>query len=278
MSSEKYLTQFINDHSLRLAKGTLEGYETSVRQLLAFYDKSFHQITRKDIRNWLTHLEENHYQLSTIKTKLLSVKQFYKYCVEEGHLSQNPVASIMVPKVDEKLPTYLEHIHLTQLRQLVKDKKEERAIIEVFYATGVRLRELTAIRKEDINWSERFIHIPEGKRKKARIVLFTRACAEHLEAYLKTRSDTMPYLFLNTKGTERVSHRAIQFWFEAYAEKLGIRLTPHTLRHTFAAHLAMKGMPLPCIQVLLGHTSHIQTQLYARLYNHARKEMYDEWM
>jgi site-specific recombinase XerD len=134
------------------------------------------------------------------------------------------------------------------------------------------------MKKEDIIWLERLIHIPKGKRKKARIVLFTKSCEEYLKAYLESRCDDLPFVFLNRYGTRPLGIRAIQKKFKAYQYHLGIPMTPHTLRHTFAAHLAIKGMPLECIQTLLGHIDPHQTHLYARLYSEARKLMYDEWM
>jgi integrase len=143
----------------------------------------------------------------------------------------------------------------------------------MLYATGVRLRELTAIKIEDIVWSERSIFIPKGKGKKEQIVLFTRACDEILEEFLKDRSDDLPYLFVNKKKTGPACAITIQKKFERYRT-----FSAHRLRHTFAAHLAKKGMPLECIQVLLGHSTPQQSQRYSRLYDHARKEIYDQWM
>lgn len=89
---------------------------------------------------------------------------------------------------------------------------------------------------------------------------------------------TSPFLFLDRYGKGAIDPRLIQHWFESYREELGFYVTPHTLRHTFATHLAMKGMPLSYIQVLLGHDDPRDTHTYARLYGEAQKQMYDEWM
>jgi site-specific recombinase XerD len=136
------------------------------------------------------------------------------------------------------------------------------------------------MKKTEINWSERLILIPNGKRKKGRIVLFTKECAEHLKAYLDSRTDDWPFAFalVTSNGRRSKYARVVDKRFLKYSEQLGFKVTPHTLRHTFAAHLAKKGMPLKCIQDLLGHDKYETTQIYARLYDHARKEMYDEWM
>ncbi len=180
---------------------------------------------------------------------------------------------IPFPQVEDKLPHYLQKEEFIRLRNLVKEHIDYRAIIELFYATGIRLMELVELKKESINWGERIITIPNGKRKKERIVLFTRECGEHLKAYLEyNQDDKQPFVFANYHP------RSIQLRFNEYSTELGVSFTPHTLRHTFAAHLAIKGMPLECIQVLLGHNGPHQTQLYARLYHEARKEIYDQFM
>lgn len=278
LNLEVCLQQFIKDYSFRYEPETVDLYQKAVRQMITYSGESYDLITSSDIRKWAIYLEENNYKAVTIKAKLSGLIVFYRYCVEEGFIKHNPMQSVQLPEIDESLPHYLQHEQLIQLRELVKTSTEERAIIEVLYATGVRISELANIKKEDINWSERTIHIPNGKRKKARIVLFTRSCAEYLESYLRTRLDSLPYVFVNTTGTDAACPRTIQKWFKKYSKILGMRMTPHTLRHTFAAHLAIRGMPLECIQELLGHDSPYQSQLYARLYNHARKLQYDELM
>jgi len=266
------------DYSLRLEQQTVDLYQKAVRQMFAYSNKSFDVIKPKDIRNWLIYLNETGYKSVTIKTKLAGIKLFYKYCMEENFIESNPAKLIPFPQVAESLPHYLQMEQLIRLRQHVEKQIQERALIEVLYTTGMRIGELAEIKKVDIDWSERLILIPNGKRKKERIVLFTRPCAEYLQAYSKMRSDNQPFVFVNTTATGPVCKRTIQKKFKIYTKRLGINLTPHTLRHTFAAHLAIKGMTLDCIQVLLGHDSPHQTQLYARLYNHARKEKYDELM
>lgn len=272
------LKHFKDDYSFRLDEKTVNLYIIAVEQLIAYCDKPFSEINSKDIRRWMSSLELREYKAVTVKSKLAGIKLFFEYCIEEGILTKDPVKNIPFPEVEDKLPRYLQRDELLQLRQLVKGQLEERAVIELLYATGVRLMELVEIKKEDINWSERIITIPKGKRKKGRFVLFTRECGEHLKAYLDLREDTLPFIFVNTTCTGAMCPRTIQSKFESYTKKLGIHISPHTLRHTFAAHLAMKGMPLECIQVLLGHNGPHQTQLYARLYHKARKEIYDQFM
>jgi site-specific recombinase XerD len=278
LSSNLCIKHFINDYSIRLEKATLEGYVTSIRQLLCFCEKSYDEISTGDIRNWLMHLEENGYKMSTIKTKICGLRLFYQYCCEEKLMANNPVVIIQLPKDEDKLPHYLTHEKITQLRLLCEGNLKQRAIIEVLYTTGIRVTELTNMKLEDINWTERMIHIPKGKGKKERIVLFTKECEEYLKTYIQSRFDKLSFVFLDRYGTKKINRRSIQAWFESYRVKLGVFLSPHTLRHTFAAHLAMKGMPLAHLQALLGHENPRHTLLYARLHSHAQKQMYDEWM
>ncbi|MEH7356682.1 tyrosine-type recombinase/integrase [Neobacillus drentensis] len=280
MNTDKWIKRFTLDYQFRLDLNTLTLYHLSIKNLLHYIRKEIDTITKHDIRNWLGHLIEKGYQPSTINTKLAGVKLFFKYCLDEKVISKNPAKDILFSKVEGKLPRYLSMEQLTKLRALLEGRLEERAIVEVLYATGIRMSELAAMKKIDINWSERLILIPKGKRKKGRIVLFTRECAEHLKAYLDSRTDDWPFVFaLVTSNGKRSKHaRVVDQRFLIYSEQLGFKMTPHTLRHTFAAHLAKKGMSLECIQVLLGHDKFETTRVYARLYDHARKEMYDEWM
>lgn len=275
MSTEEYLKQFIEDLQYRFSPSTLTNYKRSVNQMFAFTAKPIAGIRKQDLQNWLGHLTEQGYKVATVYLHVCALKSFFSYCVEEEMLIENPAADLAFPRREESIPKYLTAEQLTGLREHVETVRE-RAIIEILYATGVRISELAAMKKTDINWMERTILIPEGKGKKGRIVLFTPECAEHLQGYLKERTDQLPYVFLNTLETKAINWKHNKF--RVYSNELGYRVTHHIMRHTFAAHLAQKGMPLAYIQVLLGHADIQNTKTYTRLYNAARKEMYDKWM
>ena len=247
ITSEVCVQKFKDDYRFRLSEKSIILYQLAIVQLLDFCSKPFYELATRDIRNWLVHLDENEYKPVTVKSKLAGIKLFYKYCKEEELVKHDPAVSIPFPEIEDQLPHYLENSQLLQLRRIVENRVYERAVIEVLYATGVRIGELVAMKKEEINWSERIITIPNGKRKKARIVLFTRSCGEYLRKYLEERGDDLQYVFVNTSGTGPASIRTIQDRFMSYRKDLGIHLSPHILRHTFAAHLAIKGMPLACI-------------------------------
>lgn len=279
MLIEDCMEKFKEDYSRRLALTTINDYVAAVGQLITYSGKSLDTINAKEIRQWLVHLEKKGLKSTSINKMLSALKLFFTYCLEENWITRNPMSTVSFLAKEQWVPYYLEHHQLMQLRQLVEGNVRERAIVELLYVTGIRLGELVALKQEDINWSECMIYIKEGKGKKDRLVLFTQSCSEYLKAYLAQRQDDLPSLFVTTaRGIRPLGRRGIQWYFAGFTKQLGYRITPHTMRHTFAAHLAMKGMPLACIQALLGHDDPQTAQAYAQLYDHARKQMYDEWM
>lgn len=276
--TEETIKQFQLDFQMRLQPQTLRSYIHSVKQLLSFTEKPIHQTLRRDIRHWLIDLSDQGYKPTSSMSKLIGLKAFFKYCYEEELMSVNPVKSIRFPKRDEVLPRYLSNEQLMKLRKLVEGSLEERAMIEVLFSTGIRVSELKAMKKTDINWSEKTIIIPEGKGKKGRIVLFNQLCAVFLQKYLESRTDDLPFVFVNPRAERHVRTQTIHERFQMYSSMLGFRVTPHMLRYTFTAHLARRGMGLEAIRKLLGHESIHTTHLYARLFDHVQKEQYDKWM
>lgn len=275
---EEYLKNFKEEYQNKQHPESIQHTQLAMKQLLTYCEKSIQDINTRDVRNWLNHLQTNGYAKATVRTKLYRIKPFFKYCLEEAIIQHNCLDSISIPEDKQKLPRYLEMEQMEKFKQLVSSQLRQRAVIEVLYSTGVRVGELCNMKKEDIHWSERMIHIQKGKGKKDRIVLFTKECEEYLKAYLNARHDELPFLFLNRYKNGPLGSGTIRFWFKTYRKELKINMSAHTLRHTFAAHLAIKGMPLVYIQTLLGHENPKDTQLYARLHDHAQKQKYDEWM
>lgn len=275
-NSDLCVQQFEKEYQFKLAKRTLYNYVISIKQLLSYSQQSIKQISNQDIRNWLLDLAMKGNKPDTIRYKLNAIKLFLRFCLEEEIVSCNPAESIPAPKREDILPRYLSEDQLEQLRYLVTGHLKERAVIELLYATGIRVSELSSIKKEDVMWSERTIII-QGKGEKERIVCFDRICEEHLQAYLDTRKDDLPYLIMKERGKGPMSPYSIREKFKEYSQHLGFKCTPHTLRHTFTVNLMMKGMRLEFIQSLLGHGDPQETERYAKLYNHAQKQKYDEW-
>jgi site-specific recombinase XerD len=274
---EQYIEQFGNDYQLRFVARTIRNYQRTLRRLDKHVQKPLDRICKKDIRNLLIALEKDGLKPGTISTNLNGINAFFKYCCEEGWITENPAVGIPYPKLDENLPRYLTHPQLASLRECVKGNLRERAMIEVFYATGIRISELVKLEKEDINWSERSMLIQDGKGKVDRIVLFSAECGQYLETFLTSRTDASPHVFITERSKKGIGISTINLRFKSYSDAIGFRVTPHMLRYTFAAHLAQKEMPLDYIRQLLGHVHPRTTRHYATLHDHARKEMYDKW-
>ncbi|MFC2947524.1 site-specific tyrosine recombinase/integron integrase [Virgibacillus sediminis] len=267
---------FINDHQSRFSSETIRSYRLSLHQFFAFCDKEYDEVKATDIRAWLAGMEEKGLKPRSIHLKLSAVKSFYQYCLEENKVKKNPTSTVHTPKKDDSLPYYLSKRQVALLQEHTKGNVRERAIIETLYATGVRISELLQIKREDIKWENRQIWIRKGKGNKERFVLFTHDCSVRLQAYLNDREIESDYLFCNQRG-EALSRIFVEKKFQDYSKALGFKVVPHTMRHTFAAHLAEKNMSQSYIQELLGHVNINSTHIYTRLMEDARKKQYDKY-
>lgn len=267
---------FFNDHQARFSPETIRSYKIALTQFFSFCQKDYHEVQARDIRDWLASMSEMGLKPRSIQMKLSAIKSFYKYTFEENHLNRNPTIKVKTPQKEDSLPYYLDKRQLAQLQELTKENPRDRAIVETLYATGVRISELLNIKLEDVKWDSRQIWIRKGKGIKERFVLFSHDCAERLKMYLERRLVDSKYLFSNQRG-EPISRCLVELHFRRYTNTLGFKVTPHTMRHTFAAHLAEKGMDFTHIQELLGHENINSTRIYTRLMNHARKKQYDRY-
>jgi len=267
---------FLNDHIGRFSSETVRGYTIALNQFFSFCEKNANEVKAKDIRDWLADMTEKGLKPRSIQLKLAALKSFYQYCVEENILIKNPTGRVRSPQKEDSLPYYLNKRQLAMLQDLTKDHPRERAIVETLYATGVRISELLNIKLEDMRWDTRQIWVTKGKGNKERFVLFTYHSAERLKTYLANRREKSEYLFASPRGGS-LSRCFVELLFRQYSKQLGFRVTPHTLRHTFAAHLAEKGMDYSSIQELLGHANINSTRVYTRLMNHAQKKQYDQY-
>jgi len=270
------IEEFFNEYHARFSSETTKSYRISLHQFFTFCAKPYDEVKATDIRAWLASMEEEGLKLKSINLKLTALKSFYRYCMEEEKLKKNPTFTVKSPKIDDSLPYYLSRRQLTLLQELTRSDPKERALVEALYTTGCRISELLNIKLSDVKWESSQIWIRKGKGNKERFVLITHECAERLKAYLQKRNIDCVYLFSNTRG-EQLSRDLVELNFRKYTVTLGFRVTPHTMRHTFAAHLTEKGMDFNYIQELLGHTNVNSTRIYTRLMNNARKKQYDQY-
>jgi site-specific recombinase XerD len=274
--NQEVLRSFFNDHQVRFSSETNRSYKIALQQFFLFCEKNIDQVKPADIRAWLSSLEEQELKPRTIHLKLSALKSFYRYCMEENIIKKNPTQSIHTPKKDDSLPYYLSKRQVALLQELTKGHSRNRAIVEALYTTGVRVSELLQIQLEDIKWEARQIWIRKGKGNKGRFVFFTHDCAERLKTYIQQRKKESIYLFPGNKG-RHLSRILVERRFQEFTKALGFKVVPHTLRHTFAAHLAEKNMPQSYIQELLGHANFNSTRIYTRLNEEDRKKQYDRY-
>jgi len=242
------------------------------------------------IREWLAELHSAQKKKASIARKLAALRTFFQFLVREGLLESNPAKLVSTPRQEKKLPKHLsieEAIKFIETPDIQTDLgKRDRAMLELMYATGVRVAELTTLNLADIDFRNQLIRVT-GKRRKQRIVPFGDPAASAIRDYLKARDKFLlnspiserddEALFLNYQGT-RITTRSVGRMVEKYIKICaGIhRISPHALRHSFATHLLDSGADLRDIQELLGHARLSTTQVYTHVSMEKLVEVYDK--
>ncbi len=275
-----------------LSEHTLAGYESDLSDFELFVNARKARLADLDhtfIRDFLGHLYDKKLQKSSVARKLACLRTFFKFLVRDGRLKLNPAELIASPKLPKKLPSVLAEDEAAAVVEVpsgstLKDLRD-RAILELLYASGLRVRELAGLCDDSLDMSQQLVRVL-GKGRKQRIVPFGEFAARALQAYLVERDragfsesedDGHVPLFVSLRG-RRLNVRDVQRLVERTRMHLpsGRRLTAHTLRHSFATHLLERGADLRAIQELLGHSSLATTQKYTHVsLEHVRAE-YDK--
>jgi integrase/recombinase XerC len=273
---------------LRLAKGasvhTLRGYRTDFRSFADFLGKE-KLVNKHLIRRYLAKLYEEKSATKTVLRRLSSLRSFYRFAMREKLASENPLEEIDSPKKEKKLPVSLVY---SQVELLLAQPDisshlgfRDRAIMELFYSSGLRLSELVGLNRKDFD-AKNFVLRVLGKGKKVRQVPITATAAQWINNYLAHPGRTLieedpQAIFLNKWGT-RLTSRSVDRQFAAYLQSSGLseRITPHTIRHTIATHWLEHGMDLKTIQLLLGHASLATTTIYTHVSPKLKREVYDK--
>lgn len=241
-------------------------------------------IKYSDVRFYLMYLkEERKEKNSSISRNLSSLKSFYNYMIDNSFTSNNPFNYISGPKKEKKLPRYFEYNELEELFSVIDTDthygKRDLLILEMLYATGVRVGELVRIKVSDINRGERTIVIL-GKGNKERIVHYGEYAEDILDIYLSIsynilNKNKLPELFINNKGTA-LTERGVRTILDRIIKKTGLskNISPHMIRHSFATHLLNEGCDLLSVQKLLGHESLSATQIYTHVTTERLKDVY----
>ena len=300
---EQLLTQFFDHlrYERNVSEHTLRNYQSDLSQFLDYLAPAnghsgkrnvpdVHEIDHITIREWLSTLHSARKKKSSVARKLSALRTFFQFLVREGVIELNPAKLISTPRLEKKLPQHLsieEAIKFIETPDTETDLgKRDRAMLELMYATGVRVSELTKMDLSDVDFKNKLIRVT-GKRRKERIVPFGDPAREALKSYLGARdrllnnapvSEREPEAaFLNYQGT-RITTRSVGRMVEKYIRICAgmHNISPHALRHSFATHLLDSGADLRDIQELLGHARLSSTQIYTHVSMEKLIKVYDK--
>lgn len=229
------------------------------------------------IRNFIGYLLKYGYEKRSTSRKLSTVKSFYKFLKSIKLIKKNPAMGIKSPRLEKKLPSFLTEVQVKEILDLQPPTEisfRDKAILEILYASGLRVAELVNLKISDVDFENRILKV-KGKGEKERIVPFGSYAFNALKKYLEERKDNSPYLFVS-RFNKKLSNRQIQKIVKKYLSKIPNppATNPHILRHTFATHLLDRGADLRAVQELLGHSSLETTQIYTHLTIGKLKEIY----
>lgn len=266
-----------------LANNSIEAYRRDLNELQLYLSSNcsiidITIITDGDIIKYLSYLNHRKLSTATISRKLTAVRTFYRFMVAEEIITIDPTANITLPHPVKKLPSTLnlEEVEMLLNAPDVSDIRglRDRTMLEVLYATGLRVTELVSLTRDNLQLNVGYLRVI-GKGNKERIVPIGSHAIKWLQLYLSNRKDTNPYIF---QGKEKGHLTRAAFWLiiKSCAKKAGIikSISPHTLRHSFATHLLERGADLRIIQEMLGHASIATTEVYTHVATDMLREVF----
>ncbi|MDN7225853.1 site-specific tyrosine recombinase XerD [Planococcus liqunii] len=295
----KYAKDALDDylHFLRverqLASNTLTSYERDLKSYLQYLKEveqldSLRKVERVHILNHLRHLKETTKTPRTVARHISSIRSFHQFLIRERVVDNDPTVHLEMPQMEKKLPNILSIEEVDALMQAPAENKanglRDRAMLELLYASGMRVSECINLNIEDVNLTMGFVKC-YGKGGKERIIPLGKtalaACRTYLEnaraelAKPETKTDS---LFINQRG-KRLTRQGFWKLLKQHAQKAGIQreLTPHTLRHSFATHLIENGADLRAVQEMLGHADISTTQIYTHVSKTRLKDVYSQF-
>lgn len=263
---------------------TLRNYMADLRLFASFFsDKatfSINDVDRLMIRSFILAQRERGVSKRSVARYLSSLRSFFRYCLRQQWIETSPIEGVESPKLDRPIPHSLSYAEVERFF-CVPDTTtvlglRDRAMMELFYSSGLRVSELSGLNREDLDSSELLLLV-RGKGKKERIVPITQNASEWIAKYLchlERVQDDAQAIFLNNRG-KRLTTRSIDRLFAEYLIRGGFAetITPHVIRHTIATHWLEKGMDLKTIQVLLGHSSMATTTIYTEVSSKLKKQV-----
>lgn len=275
-------------HNVRkMAENTRLSYQRDLNKLQAFLKDmgitKVEDISRTNLNSYVLYLEKNHFAPATISRNIASVKAFYHFLFREHLVKEDISEELRAPKVEKKLPEIMTVSEVDRLlaQPAGESAKElrDKAMLELLYATGIRVSELVSLKLTDLNLKMGFVMCRDNERE--RVIPFGNTARNALMAYLEQARSALVWkeeedtLFVNCSG-QPMSRQGFWKLLKTYAAKAGIasEITPHTLRHSFAAHLVENGADLHSVQEMLGHSDISTTQIYANMNHNRIREVY----
>lgn len=275
---------------LNYSENTIKSYRNEIEKFKEYLDMEeidYLKINKDKVRSYLKYLDNLKYKNSSISRNISALRTFYRYLVIKERIEKNIFASIRNPKIEKKLPNYLTEIDMEKILDFrnIETYKEniytnrDLLIMELLYDTGCRVDELVNIKLKNINETEKSIKVL-GKGSKERVVFYGDYAHDYLENYLIDRGILLngkksDFLFVS-KESDKLTTRRIAQIIDDIVSMVAIKnkVTPHTLRHTFATHLLNHGADIRSVQELLGHSSLSTTQVYTHISNERLREVY----
>lgn len=280
------------DYILRQKKYSLNTYKNYEIDIMEFFSylkeekKDYKDVSYDFIKGYLMVLYNRKLSRSTISRKLSALRSFYKYLFNQDIINTNPFDYVSTPKKEKKLPNYLGVIELETIFNIpdlnTSLGQRNRLILELLYATGIRVGELVNIKLNDIDLNRKEIRIL-GKGNKERIDLFGEYCLDYINLFINDgrtkiinkNNSSCDYLIINNRGN-KITTRAVEQIINDIVKKASIKkhVSPHMLRHSFATHLLNNGCDILTVKELLGHESLESTQIYTHVSNERLREVY----
>ncbi len=268
-----------------LSANSVESYARDLKRLQGFADAKgvgVSELARKDLREWIAHLSREGLSPASVSRAVSAARGLFRFLMLDGHMQRHPAEDLDTPQGMAYLPKFLTEDEIEVLLDAPDTETSEglrdRAMLELMYATGLRVSEMTSLKLSEVDLDTGLI-VCHGKGSKERRVPLGRSASHWLQYYIATRArrgSESPYLFINQAGRPLTRQHA---WaaIKKYAESAGLRdVSPHTLRHSFATHLLQRGADSRSVQALLGHSDISTTQIYTHITDNHLRATYDK--
>lgn len=283
---EKYIEKFIRylEIERNYSAHTVLNYKLDLQDFGRFLaSPDLEKIDYLTLRKYLAVLKEKNLGSRTVGRRLSALRSFFRFLSREGYIKTNPILMLSSPKLDKHLPSFMTEEEVKKLIESAFARNEadiqglrDRAILEAFYSSGLRISELVGLNLDDLDFISGIVKV-RGKGKKERIVPIGEAALSAIRKYVEKKKKQSTAIFLN-KNSSRITTRGVRYLLVKYLRLAEMKpgVSAHTFRHSFATHLLNRGADLRTVQELLGHANLSTTQIYTHLTTEKLKSVYDK--